>query len=69
MPLAPVTVSVAAVFEQFLFAHKDMNHLALKKSSKIAILADMGDRSHDLIKLSSEIPDITAVCFRTRPPH
>ena len=44
------TQNIAAIFEQFLFAYKDMNHLALEKSSRIAILADPGDRSHDLIK-------------------
>ena len=44
------TQNIAAIFEQFLFAYKDMNHLALEKSSRIAILADPGDRSHDLIE-------------------
>jgi hypothetical protein len=42
--------NVAATFEQFLFAYKDMDQFALDKSSRIAILADIGDKSHELIE-------------------
>lgn len=44
------TQNIAAIFEQFLFAYKDMDRFALEKSSRIAILADIGDNSHGLVE-------------------
>jgi hypothetical protein len=44
------TSNVAATLEQFTLGHKDMDEFALDRSSRIAILADAADRSHDFIE-------------------
>jgi hypothetical protein len=44
------TSNIAATYEQVLFAYKDMDRLELDRISRIAILVDAGDQSHDFIE-------------------
>ena len=41
--------NVASPFQHFSFGYDDMKELGLNKNSKIAILSDEGDRTHDFI--------------------
>ncbi len=42
--------NTSGTFHQYLFGHKDLSRLGLEKLSKIAILTDEDDKSHDFIE-------------------
>ena len=42
--------NVAKSFQQYLFGYEDIDRLGLSQSSKIAVLADETDRTHDFIE-------------------
>ena len=42
--------NVASTLEQYMFGYEDVKKFGLNKNSKIAILVDEGDKSHDFIE-------------------
>jgi hypothetical protein len=42
--------NLASTLDQYLFGYDDMNRLGLDKESRIAILVDENDRSHNFIE-------------------
>ncbi len=44
------TTNVASSFQHYLFGYEDMEKLGLALNSKIAVLADESDRTHDFIE-------------------
>ncbi len=42
--------NVASSFQQYLFGYENMDELGLDRNSKIAVLTDEGDRTHDFIE-------------------
>lgn len=44
------TTNVASSFQQYLFGYKDMEELGLPRNSKIAVLTDENDRTHDFVE-------------------
>ena len=44
------TPNIASSTEHYYFVHENMNHFGLEKDSRIAVLADPDDKSHDFIE-------------------
>jgi len=44
------TPNIASSFEHYSLAYEDMNKFGLDKDSRIAVLADANDKSHDFIE-------------------
>jgi hypothetical protein len=42
--------NIASSLEQYFFGYKDMNQFGLDRGSRIAVLADANDKSHDFIE-------------------
>ena len=44
------TPNIASSLEQYLFGYEDMDRFGLDRGSRIAVLADANDKSHDFIE-------------------
>ncbi|MFC1812895.1 hypothetical protein ACFL03_09395 [Thermodesulfobacteriota bacterium] len=44
------TLNIASSLEQYLFGYEDMNQFGLDRGSRIAVLADANDKSHNFIE-------------------